>query len=274
MLRASTIAVLGAAAALGIVVGGGAYALVGPPRDPIHPTASPPESNATRSTAAAATSQAGQAPESTATPALTLPSSADLRSLAKQVAAKSRGRVQVAVIARRRGHIVVASSSGSASTPVRIWSVSKVATTIALLEAHGWNRRPGRALRADVDAAVRSALVRSSDCAQRQLVVELQEALGGIEPARKAVQQVLRRGGARHARVLDRVSAAGSGWRPLRERTPTPAPSPTARPLPTRTAWRCNSGPRSGQSLTPRVSGSPSATALSRPRSPGGSPAC
>src|SRR3954471_7017339 len=50
------------------------------------------------------------------------------------------------------------------------------------------------------------------------------EALGGIEPARKAVQQVLRRGGARDARVLDRVAAAGSGCRPLLERTRTPDP--------------------------------------------------
>jgi hypothetical protein len=105
-----------------------------------------------------------------------------------------------------------------------MWSVSKVATAIALLEVAGWDAKPGP-LRSDVKYAMRAALVGSTDCAQRQMVVELQEATGGPAAAQAAVQSVLDRAGARQAVVLDRAAEASSGCQPyLSANSQTPDP--------------------------------------------------
>ena len=150
-----------------------------------------------------------------------LPSTAVLKEIARR-AALGGGRVQIAVSADDR--IAAAASRGSIRTPFRMWSVSKVATSIALLRAYGWADTAGTRPRADVDAAMRSALVRSGDCAQRQLVVELQEATGSRAAARAAVRRVLADAGARNARVLERAAPASQGCRPYLARTRTPDP--------------------------------------------------
>jgi hypothetical protein len=96
---------------------------------------------------------------------------------------------------------------------MRMWSVVKVPTAIALLEASGWDARKGNDPPL-IRAAMSSALVGSADCAQRLLVVALQERLGGIKPARTAVEDVLRRGAAAGARVSSRASVASPACRP------------------------------------------------------------
>lgn len=145
------------------------------------------------------------------------PSRADLARLVERQARRTGGRVQLAVADGDR--VVAAASSGSVATPVRMWSVSKVVTAIALLRSLGWGERRGRALGAPTTRAVTDALVRSADCAQRQMVVALQQEVGGPEPARAALQDVLADSGARHAEILTRASTAGTGCAPVLDRS-------------------------------------------------------
>ena len=118
----------------------------------------------------------------------------------REVDRRHGGRAQVAVT--RGGRVVAAASSGPTTRPFRMWSVGKVATAVALLERGG-------TLQADVRRAIEDALVGSGNCAQRQLMVELQRRAGGIEPARRALARVLRRAGVRHANL-----AVGDGLQP------------------------------------------------------------
>ena len=108
------------------------------------------------------------------------------------------GRVQAAV-AFPDGRVIAVASRGSAQRRVRMRSVAKAATAIALVETGP--------LPARTQGAMREALVRSDDCAQRHMTVVLQDRLGGVEPARRAVAAVLSRSGARRFAVTRRTSA-------------------------------------------------------------------
>ena len=166
-----------------------------------------------------------------------------LASLVRRTAREAKGRVQVAILPEGREVPIAVASSGSARGRFRMWSVSKVVTAIALLEAHGWRERSGEPLTADTRRAMSSGLIGSSDCAQRQMVVELQELLGGPLEARAAYQDVLARAGTRAATVTGRIAPAGSGCRSYLRRSQLADPFRPALQLGT-AEWSVSDGAR------------------------------
>lgn len=83
--------------------------------------------------------------------------------------------------------------AGDANRRMRLWSMSKAVTAVAVFEALA---RRGRRPSPELDAALAGALVRSENCSQRRVIVGLQELTGGAEGARAAFEDVLRRAGA------------------------------------------------------------------------------
>jgi hypothetical protein len=105
-------------------------------------------------------------------------------------AAAAGGSAEAAVWAEGWSAPVVA---GDASRRMRLWSMSKAVTAVAVFEALA---RQGRRPSPELEAALAGALVRSENCPQRRVIVGLQELTGGAEGARAAVEDVLRRAGA------------------------------------------------------------------------------
>lgn len=93
--------------------------------------------------------------------------------------------------------VVVTSGRTGAERYMRMWSISKVATTVALLRLLGWGERPGETPSPEVDVALEGALTRSENCRQRRIVLELQRLAGGTESARRAFEGVFAEIGAR-----------------------------------------------------------------------------
>lgn len=93
-------------------------------------------------------------------------------------AAALGGAVEAAVVLDR-GAALTAAAPGDPEQPMRAWSMSKVLTAIALLRANGWGEDAGRALSGEAGDAMTGALVRSENCRQRRVVLELQRAAGG-----------------------------------------------------------------------------------------------
>ena len=93
-------------------------------------------------------------------------------------AAALGGAVEAAVVLDG-GTTLVAAEPGEPERAMRAWSMSKVLTAIALLRAQGWGERPGRSLSSEAEEAMTGALVRSENCRQRRMVLELQQAAGG-----------------------------------------------------------------------------------------------
>ncbi|MGC1853497.1 MAG: hypothetical protein WA687_13790, partial [Solirubrobacterales bacterium] len=93
--------------------------------------------------------------------------------------------------------IVATSEPAAAERYMRMWSISKVATMIALLQLLGWGERPGEMPSAEVASALAGALTRSENCRQRRVVLELQRAAGGIAATRRALAEVLAQAGGR-----------------------------------------------------------------------------
>lgn len=93
--------------------------------------------------------------------------------------------------------LVAASEPGAGQRPMRMWSIAKVVTAVALLRELGW-QTPGQAREPSdqVAVAMRDALVRSENCRQRRMVLGLQALAGGPEGARAALRDVLRDAGA------------------------------------------------------------------------------
>jgi hypothetical protein len=79
---------------------------------------------------------------------------------------------------------------GDADTPHRMWSMSKAVTAVALHQAAGGG------LSARANEAVTDAITRSDNCAQRSVIVSLQELAGGTEGALSAFDDVLAQSGA------------------------------------------------------------------------------
>lgn len=79
---------------------------------------------------------------------------------------------------------------------MRMWSMSKVATMVALLRERGWGEQLGRATSPEVDEALHGAIVRSENCRQRRVVLELERFAGGAAGAREALAEVFRTAGA------------------------------------------------------------------------------
>lgn len=93
--------------------------------------------------------------------------------------------------------IVVSSEAGGAQRYMRLWSLSKVVTMIALLRSLGWEERVGEMPSSEVESALEGALTRSENCRQRRVVLELQEATGGVAGTRRAIAEVLSQAGGR-----------------------------------------------------------------------------
>jgi hypothetical protein len=119
-----------------------------------------------------------------------------VRAAVKKAAALG-GEIESAVML---GHwqrpVVVASPAADVDRPMRMWSISKAVTMVALLREEGWGQRPGKPLSPEVDAALEGAIERSENCPQRRVVVELERVAGSIAAARAAVAEVLARAGA------------------------------------------------------------------------------
>jgi len=78
---------------------------------------------------------------------------------------------------------------------MRMWSMSKVATMVAVLRGLGWGKRVGRPLTPELDEALHGAITRSENCRQRRVVLELQRLSGGTGAAREALAAVFRAAG-------------------------------------------------------------------------------
>jgi hypothetical protein len=83
--------------------------------------------------------------------------------------------------------LVATSHPGAAERYMRLWSISKVATMIALFQRLGWEDRPGETPSRELLEALAGAMTRSENCRQRRVVLELQRAAGGIPEARQAL---------------------------------------------------------------------------------------
>lgn len=107
------------------------------------------------------------------------------------------GSVEAAVmLGPWKAPAVAATSRGDASRSMRMWSMSKVLTFVALLREEGWGAKAGKPLTPEVSAALRAAITRSENCPERRVVLELEAVSGGSAPAREAMSQVLHAAGA------------------------------------------------------------------------------
>jgi hypothetical protein len=105
-------------------------------------------------------------------------------------AARLGGQVEAAaMLDHSSAPLVAASAAGAANRYTRMWSMSKVATMIALLRSLGWGNRPGETPSPEVLESLVGALTRSENCRQRRVVLELQRAAGGIPAAREAIDR-------------------------------------------------------------------------------------
>jgi hypothetical protein len=93
--------------------------------------------------------------------------------------------------------IVASSEPGGDARYMRMWSMSKVATMVALLRLLGWGNRSGETLSPEIVSALEGALTRSENCRQRRVVLELQRAARGIPEARRSLAEVFSLAGGR-----------------------------------------------------------------------------
>ena len=113
-------------------------------------------------------------------------------------AADLGGSVEAAAMVDRSSSPIVATSEPRGPNRyMRMWSMSKVATMVALLRELKWGDRAGEATSAEVDDALLGAVTRSENCRQRRIVLELQRLAGGVEGARRAMADVFARAGGR-----------------------------------------------------------------------------
>ena len=94
-----------------------------------------------------------------------------------------------------RTPVIASSEARGEERFMRMWSMSKVATMIAVLRGLGWGRRPGRPISNELDEALHGAITRSENCRQRRVVLELQRLSGSAGAARKAIQEVFAEAG-------------------------------------------------------------------------------
>jgi hypothetical protein len=126
------------------------------------------------------------------------------RALDTAVAAGPRhhGRLEVALVEEGWRAPIVRTSDGDRAQRLRAWSVSKVFTAVALLDRMGWDDDPGAQLSPEVAQAMERALVRSENCPQRRLTLELQRIADGTpESAGEAIGDVLSEAGAKRFTV-------------------------------------------------------------------------
>jgi hypothetical protein len=152
------------------------------------------------------------------------------RALRRGVAAAHRlgGSVEAAVmLGSWRAPVVATSERGGKRRWMRMWSMSKIVTAVALLRSRGWGEEPGKPLSPEVLESLQAAITRSENCPQRRIVLELQHALGdSTERARHAIATVLRIAGGR-AQPGSEVAPPESSCIPFLE-TQTEIPDPLA----------------------------------------------
>lgn len=112
-------------------------------------------------------------------------------------AAALGGTAEAAIMQESWRTPVIASSEARGEARfMRMWSMSKVATMVAVLRGLGWGRRPGRPISEELDEALHGAITRSENCRQRRVVLELQRLSGDASAAREALQTVFAEAGA------------------------------------------------------------------------------
>lgn len=122
-------------------------------------------------------------------------------------AATLGGQVEAAAMLDDWSRPALASSEADgAEREMRLWSMSKVPTMIALLRGLGWGERAGKPTSPEVDEALQGAITRSENCHQRRVVLELEHVAGGSAGARAALAAVFRLAGA-HAEVAEQTEA-------------------------------------------------------------------
>ncbi|MEX2107430.1 MAG: hypothetical protein WD827_00925 [Solirubrobacterales bacterium] len=115
-----------------------------------------------------------------------------------EAAAKLGGDVEAAAMLDGwEAPLVESSEPGGGERPMRMWSMSKVATMVALLRGLGWGERPGAPPSPEVEDALQGAITRSENCRQRRVVLELQRMAGSPAGARVALADVFTDVGAR-----------------------------------------------------------------------------
>jgi len=164
-------------------------------------------------------------------------------------AAALGGQVEAAAMLDSSSSPLVATSeSDGAERPMRMWSMSKVATMIALLRLLGWGKEPGEIPSPELASALEGALTRSENCRQRRVVLELQRAARGIAPARADFAEVFALAGGR-ATPGTQVEAPEPLCVPfLREQTEIPEPLGEALLLGT-SQWRVTDAVRLAHAL-------------------------
>jgi hypothetical protein len=142
-------------------------------------------------------------------------------------AASLGGSIEAAAIADGWSQpVVVASPPAAASRYMRMWSMSKVATMVALLGKLGWAEKPGEAISPELSEAFSGAITRSENCHQRRVVLELERASRGTAEARAAMEEVFRESGG-SARIGTQAEAPESICLPYLE-TQAEIPDPLA----------------------------------------------
>ena len=106
------------------------------------------------------------------------------------------GRAEAAAMLDGWREPVTVSAGPAGRRWMRMWSLSKVATAIALLRELGWGERPGEPVSPEVAKALEGAIVRSENCRQRRVVLDLQRVAMGPAAARSAVAAALQTAGA------------------------------------------------------------------------------
>jgi hypothetical protein len=112
-----------------------------------------------------------------------------------------------AMLSGWRAPVLAVSKGDQSRRWMRMWSMSKIVTAVAMLRAKGWGEGPGERLSPEVEESLRAAITRSENCPQRRIVIELQHSLGdSVEGARHAIAEVLRIAGGK-ARPGDEVES-------------------------------------------------------------------
>jgi hypothetical protein len=121
-------------------------------------------------------------------------------------AAALGGTVEAAIMLDGwRAPLIASSEARGKERFMRMWSMSKVATMIAVLRGLGWGHRPGRPISDELEEALHGAITRSENCRQRRVVLELQRLSGDASAAREALQTVFAEAGA-EARIGTQIA--------------------------------------------------------------------
>lgn len=121
---------------------------------------------------------------------------ADLERGVATAAAEGGTAEAAAMLDGWRHPVIVTSEARGKERFMRLWSMSKVATMIAVLRGLGWGHDKGRPITPELDAALHGAITRSENCRQRRVVLELQRLAGGPVAARRAFSAVFHDAGA------------------------------------------------------------------------------